>query len=344
MAHQAAMFSAGSKTFDSLLSLMTGSLEQAGMPIKPELPKVDLDAAEDFQTQALPSPPTTQLPSPSANPFAGGGGPGGGGGGGAGAGGTGQAGYTMAPGQPQVHQVMGQPAHQPPLQPVQAYPAISAAMTLSSSAPPAYSSTPGIPLVPAAGTGTGAVAVAVAGAGGPPPPPYEVPSQTMQQQQQQQHLAPPPFQQQQQQQLQAHGPPQAVVPSWTPAGVGTGTAAPPPSYHSDPFAAVQAPSPAPAPAPSDVAFSSGHGMAMGSTAAISTASPFGDTPFDGGSSATMASTSSNGFPFPEPVAAPGVDFPANLPAHLGGTPGPAAHGGRSSTSGSQGSGGWQTFE
>ena len=273
--HQAAMFSAGHSTFESLLSLMTSALNEAGMPLKPVLPKVG----------------------------------------------------AIAP----ARELVAQPVV---AQPVQTYPT-----TASEAAPPAYSSTPGIPLVAAGAPGAGGTHAQ------PPPPPYAAPVSNAQ---------PPPFQH----------PAQQTSPSWT---MNVETAAPPPSYSSDPFA----------PASSDTAFSPGpHGLAP---TAISTASPFGHMAFDGtggppvqglantsgGANADAgravhtdpfgwsATTSSNGFAFDEstrattePAGIAGVDFPANLPPHLGGpVPSRVVSSGAATAQGARTSGGgWQTFE
>jgi hypothetical protein len=321
LAHQAAMFAAGHSTFESLLSLMTGSLNEAGIPLTPILPKVDVSASKlEPEPECLSTVPATlpaarqQPVSPvgltPTNPFDGGGG----------------ASSNQPPGQP----YMAVQAQTIEALPVQAYSA-----TAPEAAPPAYSSTPGIPLV-AAGT--------VPGTGGPvaqpPPPPYEAPGPTVQ---------PLPFQH----------PAQQQSPSWAPNG-GVGSGAPPPSYNSDPFAPAYAP--AAIPASSNGTFSSGHGM---HPTAISAVSPFADTPFDGTGGANVdasagnpfavsATTSSNGFVFgeptsgtPAPAAIAGVDFPANLPPHLGGLGSSQAVNPDVRTA--QGAtrtniGGWQTFE
>lgn len=290
------------------------------MPLTPVLPKVDANSYElEPEPECLPAVPATlpaaqqQLVSPAGvsptNPFAG------------------------ASNQPAAQPYVGAQAHAIIAQPVQAYSA-----STSEVAPPAYSSTPGIPLVPADTGGTVAQR---------PPPPYEAPGPTAQ---------PPPFQH----------PGQQLGPSWAP-NAGVGSEPPPPGYNSDPFAPAHA---SVAPTPSNAAFSTGQGM---SSATISAASPFGHTPFDGtgGPNAlgganvsagnpfgVSAITSSNGFVFdeptgvtPAPAAKAGVDFPANLPPHLGG-PGssqtmsqnvnPAARTAQGATRTSNG--GWQTFE
>lgn len=323
--HQAAMFSAGHSTFESLLSLMTSALNEAGMPLKPVLPKVGAIAPArelepEPEPERCPTVPATMstiqpplLPggvSPT-NPF------------------LGADAFKQLAGQP-----LGVQAQPVVAQPVQTYPT-----TASEAAPPAYSSTPGIPLVAAGAPGAGGTHAQ------PPPPPYAAPVSNAQ---------PPPFQH----------PAQQTSPSWA---MNVETAAPPPSYSSDPFA----------PASSDTAFSPGpHGMAP---TAISTASPFGHMAFDGtggppvqglantsgGANADAgravhtdpfgwsATTSSNGFAFDEstrattePAGIAGVDFPANLPPHLGGpVPSRVVSSGAATAQGAKTSGGgWQTFE
>lgn len=242
------------------------------MPIKPDLPTVDVHSKEAGTTAPTdaavptstlppvlpsPSPPAAAAAAPTAvNPF-----------------------LAATGGQPPVQAGMGQPA--PP--PVQALPA----------APPAYSSTPGIPLT--------AMSPGGGGGGGPPPPAYQMPSMQ---------------------------PTQKVPEPWASGAPLTGGALPP-SY-SDPFA------PAPAPAPGN-AFASGAGMMP-----TSAASPFGASPFDGGDPFAN-DPSSNGFMLPEPVVASGVDFPSNLPAHLGGPP-PAAGGSSGGPPPVQQQGQWQSFD
>lgn len=328
--HQAAMFSAGHSTFESLLSLMTSALNEAGMSLKPVLPKVGTIAPArelEPEPECFPAvPATTSTTQPSllpggvspTNPF------------------LGADAFKQLSGQP-----LGVQAQPLMAQPVQTYPA-----TASEAAPPAYSSTPGIPLVAAGAPGAGGTYVQ------PLPPPYTPPVSNAQ---------PPPFQH----------PAHQTSPSWM---MNVETAAPPPSYSRDPFAPVNTP------ASSDAAFSSGpHGMAP---TAMSTASPFGHMAFDGtggppaqsqkltstsgGANANAgravhpdpfgwsATTSPNGFAFDEPTlwatTAPAgiaaVDFPANLPPHLGGpvTSRVASSDAASAQGAKTSGGGWQTFE
>lgn len=241
LAHQAAMFSAGHSTFESLLSMMTSALNDAGMPIKPVLPNVDAGEAprvpeHEPEPECVPTiaatastvqPPPPPFSTSSANPFAGG------------AASTQPAGHPQA----QVH------AQTIMAQPVQPHPT-----TVSSAiAPPPYSPSPGVPL---------ATDVAPDASGSderPPPPPYDAPAQTVQLPPRQQH------------------PVQQKSASALPASASMGLRAPPPSYNDDPFAAPSPPSSASLTS-SDTTFSSVHGMAP---TAISAANPFGASPFDG---------------------------------------------------------------